>query len=166
MKVKVGQVAGTHGIKGELKIYATTDFPDERFAVGNTITLQKGSKQYDYEIETHRYHKKMELVKLVGLDDINAVEPFKGYEVYAIREDDDDEDGYYYDDLIGCKIIDEQGQEHGKVIHILQMPTQDILEIEDNNGKTFMLPYVDAFILEERIEDKIIVVTLIEGIKA
>lgn len=166
MKVKVGQVAGTHGIKGELKIYASTDFLDERFAPGGVLTFKKGAKESEYEIESHRYHKKMELVKLVGLDNINDVEGFKGYDVYAIREDDLEEEGYYFDELIGCHILDEEGVDHGKVIHILQMPTQDVLEIQDESGKTFMLPYVDAFILDERIDEKIIVVSLIEGIKA
>lgn len=164
MEIEVGTVVGTHGIKGEVKIYATTDFADSRFAVGNTVTLVLNHQEVELEIASHRYHKKMDLVKFVGLDSINDVEKYRGAIVYA-NQDDDLEDGeYYYGDLIGCAVQDEDGRDLGEVISILEMPTQDVLEVEDENG-TYMIPYVDAFILDEDIENGVITVSLIEGMR-
>ena len=163
-EVRVGTVSGTHGIKGEIKIFSTTDFREERYQPGNTLTLILQGKSTTLEIESHRIHKNMDLVKFVGLDSINDVEHFRGAEVYALQSDVLEEGEYYYEDIIGCQIEDEDGNPLGKVIHILEMPTQDVLEIEDVNG-TYMIPYVDAFIVEEDIENQRIVVSLIEGMR-
>lgn len=165
MEVEVGQIVGTHGIKGEVKIKAYTDFADERFAPGQTLRLEQGNKSISLEVESHRYHKKMELVKFVGLDNINDVEKYRDAIVYAMQEDELEEGEYYYSDIIGCQVENEDGELLGEVIHILEMPTQDILEIEDAQGKTFMVPYVDAFIIEEDYENDRLVVRLIEGMR-
>lgn len=164
MEIEVGTIVGTHGIKGEVKIYATTDFADARFAVGNKVTLVLKQKQVELEIASHRYHKKMDLVKFVGLDSINDVEQYRGAIVYANQDDDLDEGEYYYGDLIGCQVQDEDGHDLGKVISILEMPTQDVLEVEDH-ANTYMIPYVDAFIVDEDVENGVIIVSLIEGMR-
>ncbi len=163
MEVEVGQIVGTHGIKGEVKIKAFTDFADERFAPGQILRLQLGKQSFELEVESHRYHKKMELVKFVGLDNINDVEKYRNATVFANQDDDLEEGEYYYQDIIGSSVYDENENRIGEVIHILEMPTQDILEIEKEDGTTFMVPYVDAFIVEEDYENDRLVIRLIEG---
>lgn len=165
MEVEVGQIVGTHGIKGEVKIKSYTDFADERFAPGQTLRLELKKHSFEFEIESHRVHKNMDLVKFVGLDNINDVEKFRDAVVYANKDDDLEDGEYYYSDIIGCQVEDEMGHHLGEVIHILEMPTQDILEIEDENGKTFMVPYVDAFVIEEDYENDRLVIRLIEGMR-
>lgn len=164
MEVEVGMIVGTHGIKGEVKIKSYTDFADERFAPGQTLRLDLGKRSIELEVESHRVHKNMDLVKFVGLDNINDVEKYRDAIVYANQDDDLEEGEYYYSDIIGCTVEDEQGNHLGKIVHILEMPTQDILEIEDDNG-TFMVPYVDAFVVEEDIENGRMVLRLIEGMR-
>lgn len=165
MEVEVGTIVGTHGIKGEVKIFAKTDFPEERFRPGNELTLKMASGSVVLTVESHRYHKKMDLVKFVGLDNINDVEKFRQAHVYAKQDDELAEGEYYYQDIIGCTVEDEMGHSLGKVISILEMPTQDVLEIQDDK-QTFMVPYVDAFVLEEDIEHQRLVVSLIEGMRS
>lgn len=164
MEVEIGKVAGTHGIKGEIKIYSQSDFIDERLAPGHQIRLELMGKSQLLTIASHRVHKNMELVKFEGLDSINDVEWLKGAVVYAEQTDELDEGEYYYKDLIGCQVEDEAGQVLGHIISILEMPTQDVLEIEDEKG-TFMVPYVDAFVVEEDIEHGRMVLSLIEGMR-
>lgn len=164
MEVEIGTIVGTHGIKGEVKIYSTTDFADERYQPGNFLTLRSEHQEIRLEIESHRYHKKIDLIKFVGLNNINDVEQYRGMHVYANQSEELADGEFYYQDLIGCAIVDENGQNLGHVISILQMPTQDILEVEDDNG-TYMIPYVDAFIVEEKITEKEIVVSLIQGMR-
>lgn len=164
MEVEVGMIVGTHGIKGEVKIKSYTDFADERFAPGNMLRLELKNRSIELEVESHRVHKNMDLVKFVGFDNINDVEKYRDAIVYANQDDGLEEGEYYYSDIIGCNVEDEQGNHLGKIVHILEMPTQDILEIEDENG-TFMVPYVDAFVIEEDIENGRIVLRLIEGMR-
>lgn len=165
MLIEIGTIVGTHGIKGEVKIYSTTDFADERYQEGNMLTLRMPNHEVTLEIESHRFHKNRDLIKFVGLDNINDVEKYKGAIVLAEQGDDLEEGEYYYQDIIGCDIVDENERNLGKVISILEMPTQDVLEVEDENG-TYMIPYVDAFIVEEDIDNKRIVVSLIEGLRS
>ena len=165
MEVEVGQIVGTHGIKGEVKIKAYTDFADERFAPGKKIRLEKGKHSVELEVESHRIHKNMDLVKFIGLDNINDVEKYRDYIVYASQDDELEEGEFYYSDIIGCQVYDENETHLGEVIHILEMPTQDILEIEDPKGKTFMVPYVDAFIIDEDYDIDRLVIRLIEGMR-
>ena len=87
MEVEVGQIVGTHGIKGEVKVKAFTDFADERFAPGKKIRLEKGKHSVELEVESHRIHKNMDLVKFIGLDNINDVEKYRYYMVYASQDD-------------------------------------------------------------------------------
>ena len=165
MEVEVGQIVGTHGIKGEVKVKAFTDFADERFAPGKKIRLEKGKHSVVLEVESHRIHKNMDLVKFIGLDNINDVEKYRDYMVYASQDDQLEEGEFYYSDIIGCQVYDENETHLGEVIHILEMPTQDILEIEDPKGKTFMVPYVDAFIIDEDYDNDRLVIRLIEGMR-
>ena len=165
MEVEVGQIVGTHGIKGEVKVKAFTDFADERFAPGKKIRLEKGKHSVELEVESHRIHKNMDLVKFIGLDNINDVEKYRDYMVYASQDDQLEEGEFYYSDIIGCQVYDENETHLGEVIHILEMPAQDILEIEDPKGKTFMVPYVDAFIIDEDYDNDRLVIRLIEGMR-
>ena len=87
------------------------------------------------------------------------------YMVYASQDDQLEEGEFYYSDIIGCQVYDENETHLGEVIHILEMPTQDILEIEDPKGKTFMVPYVDAFIIDEDYDNDRLVIRLIEGMR-
>lgn len=162
-KVRLGRVVGTHGIKGEIKIYLTTQFPEERFAPGKMIYLVHQNQETGYEVESFRMHKGMALVKLAAFNNINEVEGFRDDEVYGDREELLDEEGFYYDELIGCTIIDEDNRQLGEVVRVLEMPTQDLLEIS-YQGKIYRIPYVDAFILGEDIENKRIYVHLIKGL--
>ena len=100
-KVRLGRVVGTHGIKGEIKIYLTTQFPEERFAPGKMIYLVHQNQETGYEVESFRMHKGMALVKLAAFNNINEVEGFRDDEVYGDREELLDEEGFYYDELIG-----------------------------------------------------------------
>ena len=157
MEVEVGQIVGTHGIKGEVKVKAFTDFADERFAPGKKIRLEKGKHSVELEVESHRIHKNMDLVKFIGLDNINDVEKYRDYMVYASQDDQLEEGEFYYSDIIGCQVYDENETHLGEVIHIL--------EIEDPKGKTFMVPYVDAFIIDEDYDNDRLVIRLIEGMR-
>ena len=162
-KVRLGHIVGTHGIKGEIKINLTTQFPMERFAPGNTIFLVNNDNEQVYEVESSRMHKGHALVKLTAFNNINEVEGFRNYEVYGFRDELDDDEGFYYDELIGCTIIDENDRQLGEVVRVLEMPTQDLLEIS-HHGKIYRIPYVDAFIEEEDIDNKRIYVHLIKGL--
>ena len=96
------------------------------------------------------------------MQDINLVEKYVGYNVYGLKEDVElDDDEYFYDDLIGCQIINND-QEIGKVESVYFNGAHDVLTVQTANKK-IAIPYVDAFIENEDIENKKIFVHLIMG---
>ena len=105
------------------------------------------------------------MVTFKGYQDINLVERFKDFEVYGEYDQDLlDEDEYFYGDVIGCKIFDQNDQEIGTVTSIMETPRYDILVIEKNDGGRMLVPYNDAFVLDEDIYNQYIQINRIEGL--
>lgn len=157
----IGKIVGTHGVRGEVKIYPYTDDLDQ-FGEYAYLWVEKEK----IEIESTRVHKNMVLIKFKGFKDANAVMPIINKLVYIERDmKNDDGNGHYIVDLIGCRILSEAGEEIGVLKDVLQNTSQDIYLIKRNDGKgDFMLPVVDAFVKKVDIENKCITVSLIEGL--
>ncbi|MGN1343490.1 MAG: ribosome maturation factor RimM [Traorella sp.] len=161
MKLSIGKIVNTHGIRGELKVYPTTDFVDERFCAGNHVYIEYGKELVDFEIESVRFHKGCILVTFVGFHNINDVEKYKGLELF-VEVDGSEDDDYYYYELIGCEVY-YQDKLIGVVNEILETEAHDILRIQRDGLDDVLIPYVDRFILNVDVDEKRIDVDVIEG---
>lgn len=157
----VGKIVGTHGVRGEVKLYPYTD-DLEQFSDYEFLWLDK-EKVF---IESTRIHKNMVLIKFKGFKDANEVMPIINKMVYIERETRaDDGVGHYIVDLLGCQILSETGEMIGELKDVLQNTSQDLYLIRRTDGKgEFMLPVVDEFVKRIDIEKRQITVHLIEGI--
>lgn len=165
MQIEIGKIINTHGIKGELKIISSSDFEEERFAVGNSVNIQFGKELIPMEVASFRRHKGCLLVAFKDLMNINFVEKYKGC-VISVDSDELqelDEDEVYFYQLVDCKVIDEENNELGMVVEIIETAAHDILRIRNDEGKEVLIPYVDAFIVDVDVDEKVIIVHLIEG---
>lgn len=165
MQIEIGKIINTHGIKGELKIISSSDFEEERFAVGNSVNIQFGKELIPMEVASFRRHKGCLLVAFKDLMNINFVEKYKGC-VISVDSDELqelDEDEVYFYQLVDCKVIDEENNELGSVVEIIETAAHDILRIRNDEGKEVLIPYVDAFIVDVDVDEKVIIVHLIEG---
>ncbi len=164
-KLKVGRILTTHGLKGELKIKSETDYGDVRFAKGSKLFISYNKEELELTVATSRIHKNNYLVSFVGYQDINAVEQFKGIDIFAFKDEKLlDEDEIYFDDLIGCKIVDGDNVVLGEVVDVMETQAHDILVLKTKSNKKAMVPYVDAFIEEVDIDQKVIVINNMEGL--
>ena len=160
-KVKIAQIVNTHGIRGDLKLKLLTDFVDERFAKGHHVFVRYQNRDIEMIVHAHRSHKGFELVSFKDNLDINLVEKYKGCFIYDFKDEELlDEDEYFVSDLIDCDVYD-QDKYIGKVKEIQLLPHHDILVVEGD--REYKIPYVEAFVLDEDIENKRIDVALIEG---
>ncbi len=161
-KIKVGKIVGTHGLKGELKIRGNDEVANDVLVKGNTIIINYNNEDIPFTIITKRVHKTNHLVTFDGFQDINAVEKYIGSTVFSNKDDVHlEEDEYLVSDIVGCKIYN--GKEYlGDVIDVLDNGRHDILVVSVN-GKKVMIPYVDAFIVEDDVDNNCITVSLIEG---
>ena len=156
--IEIGKVVNTFGIKGELKVVSESDFVDYRYAVGKTIFLKLRNTIKEFKVSSYRVHKGNILITIDKIYDINEVEKYIGADVLADKSDVPPlEDGeFYIDDVVGLDAYDETGEIIGKVVDVILIPANDLIEIELLNGKKELIPYVDEYILEIT-EDKIVV---------
>lgn len=164
----VGKIVNTHGIRGELKVVPSTDFPEERFKQGSTLLVIHPEQQSSHEItiQSSRYHKGMYIVKLQGMDNINDVQSFKGALLKVPKEQlqnlSDDE--YYYYEIVGCTVITDEGVQLGKITEILSPGANDVWVVDRGAGKPVLLPVIDDVILDVDVENKQVKVHLLEGL--
>ena len=101
-----------------------------------------------------------------GIDDRNAAEAAKGTELFITEADLPElpEGQFYIRDLIGMEVEEQGGSFHGVVTDVLQNTAQDIFEVKRDDGKTVLIPKVDAFVQKIDGKERLITVTLIEGL--
>ncbi len=165
-KIKIGKIVNTQGLRGELKIYPLTDYI-ERFEEIDYVYLE-GEQNIKLIIEAIRFKKNLIIVKFRDLNNIDAVEKYKDKSIFIdekqLRELPDD--SYYIFDLIGIEVYDENNNYIGILKDVIQNAAQDTYVIENNNdeqAKNFMIPAVREFIKNIDIENKKMIVKLIEG---
>jgi 16S rRNA processing protein RimM len=164
--VTVGRIVNSHGIRGELKVVPETDFP-ERFDKGNAlIIVDSQNKQTPVTVQTSRLHKNMFILQFDQFSNINDVEKFKGslLKIEAKDQQPLEEGEYYYHEIIGCKVVTEEGQELGLVSEVLTPGANDVWVVSLPKGKQLLLPVIDDVILHVDIALKTIRIHLMEGL--
>lgn len=164
--IRIGRMINTHGIKGEIKIRSYSDFDEQRYVKGNTVYMKVNEEMMPLTVKSYRVHKGFPLVSFEELKDINAVEKYRECELYItddMREELDE--GYYYDELEGLDAYDTEGNLLGTTIGIEETNgAQDNLRIETKSGKTFLVPYIEEFIVEVDLDENRIVIAMQEGL--
>ncbi|TQR45772.1 ribosome maturation factor RimM [Paenibacillus popilliae] len=164
----VGKLVNTHGIRGEVKIIPTTDFPEERFAQKSELVLQQpnSNNSVSVTVERSRLHKNMYIIKFVQFDNINEVEKYKGWVLKVSEEqlDELDEDEYYYHEIIGCKVVTDEGEELGIIDEILSPGANDVWVVNPAKGKSILIPVIDDVVLTVDVQEKVVTVHIMEGL--
>ncbi|MEW9697747.1 ribosome maturation factor RimM [Paenibacillus sp. SI8] len=162
----IGRIVNTHGIRGELKIVSETDFP-ERFDKGSELVIvDSQNKQTPVTITSSRLHKNMYIVQFAQFANINDVEKYKGslLKVEGKYQEALAEGEYYYHEIIGCKVVTDEGQELGIVSEVLTPGANDVWVVSLPKGKQLLLPVIDDVVLDVDVAGKTIRIHLMEGL--
>ncbi len=164
--LRVGVITTTHGVKGEVKVYPTTDDPN-RFKKLKQIYLDTGKELIPFEIESVKFFKQMVILKLKGIDNINDVEKYRGKDLLITRDNAVElgENENFIFDLIDCQIITDEGEKLGILSEVLTTAANDVYVVKTNNGKEILIPSIKECILDVNVENKIITVHLLEGLR-
>lgn len=166
--LSVGKVVNTHGIRGELKVISQTDFMEERFAVGNELILLNAemTQQIPVTVQSSRLHKEMIIVKLKGFDNINDVEKYKGWSLKVTKDNlvELEEGEYYQHQIIGCRVVTDEGEELGVISEILVPGANDVWVVNQPKGKQVLIPVIDDVLLNVDVANKLVTVRLMEGL--
>lgn len=166
----VGKVVNTHGIRGELKILSQTDFAEDRFAIGSKLLMlnEQSGASLEVKIVSARANKSVYILKLEGFTNINEVEQYKGWvlKVSADKLLELDEGEYYYHEIIGCRVVTEEGEELGLISEILSPGANDVWVVDrpKGSGKQLLLPVIDEVVKNVNTKEKLVTVHLMEGL--
>lgn len=132
----IGQIVAPHGVRGDVRIYPDTDFP-KRFLKMKYGYID-GKK---YEVESARLHKRVVLMKFVGVDDRNAAELLVKKDLQVPREDlvPLQKGQHYIYDILGSVVYDLQGHELGKLTDVLRTGSNDVYVVTADDGKETLL---------------------------
>ena len=161
----VGIIASTHGVRGEVKVYPTTDDP-RRFRRLKEVGLDTGKEKMNLEIEGVKFFKQFVILKFKGLDNINDIEKYRQKSLYVTRKNAVrlQRDEYFIADLIGLKVQDEDGKELGTVKDVIETGANDVYEVEMADGKSLLLPAIKQCILNVDVENGTMQVHVLEGL--
>ena len=124
--LQIGVITTTHGVRGEVKVYPTTD--PERFLSLDRVFLDTGKEKKELHVTGVRFFKQLAIVKFKGIDNINDIERYKGCSLYVTREDAIplEEDEYYIADLQGMQMYTEDGELFGTLRDVMETGANDV----------------------------------------
>lgn len=163
--LRVGVIANTHGIKGEVKVYPTTDDVN-RFKKLKKIILDTGKEKKELEVVSVKFFKNLVILKFKGIDNINDIEKYKGKDLLVTREYAIPlkEDEYFIYDIIGATVITEEGEELGILEEVMTTGANDVYVVRTKEKKEVLLPVIKECVLDIDIESKIVKVHLMDGL--
>lgn len=162
---RVGVISNTHGIRGEVKVYPTTDNV-RRFDDLKEVILDTGKEQLILHVTSVKYFKNMVILKFKEFDNINDIIPYKGMDLLVTRENAIplEEGEYYIADIIGSKVITGEDKILGTLTDVLQTGANDVYVVKTKDGKEVLLPSIEECILDRDIENKIVKVHIMKGL--
>ena len=161
----MGVISNTHGIRGEVKVYPTTDNV-RRFDDLKEVILDTGKEQLILHVTSVKYFKNMGILKFKEFDNINDIIPYKGMDLLVTRENAIplEEGEYYIADIIGSKVITDEDKILGTLTDVLQTGANDVYVVKTKDGKEVLLPSIEECILDRDIENKIVKVHIMKGL--
>lgn len=161
---RVGVIANTHGIRGEVKVFPTTEDP-KRFEWLKEVILDTGKEKLPLEITNVRFFKNLVIVKFKGIDNINDIEKYKGKDLYVTRENAIplEEDEYYIADIIGADVFTEDGEKFGVLTDVLETGANLVFVVE-HEAKEVLLPAIPDCVKEVDTEKRKVTVHILPGL--
>ena len=155
--VEAGEIVTTHGVKGEMKVLPWVDGPEilcefDRCRIGGV----------EYTIESCRIQKTCNLLKVQGIDTMEAAQAMRGKTVELYREDIDDE-VIFAAELVGVEVFAD-GEKIGRITEVLDYPSNSVYVVKGQYE--YMIPAVNQFILETDLEANTMQVKLLEGMRS
>lgn len=161
--LEIGKFVATQGIRGELRVQYYCDSPDI-ICDFESLYLDKGNAEI--EISRSYPHKNVVIMKLDGVDTVEAAQKYIGKMIYMDRDDLElDDDTFYIQDLIGMTVVDvDSGKEYGKLSEIYQNGGTDVYSIKTEGGSELMFPAIPEVLIDVDTENGIMKIRPLKGL--
>ncbi len=163
--LRVGVISTTHGVRGEVKVYPTTDDVN-RFKKLKKVVLDTGREYIDLEISGVKFFKNLVILKFKGIDNINDIEKYKGKDLLVHREDAValEENENYVADLIDLKVVTDDGKVLGYLTEVMETGANDVYVVETEDGQELLLPAIRDCILDVDLDEEVMTVHILPGL--
>ena len=159
----VGHLRRPHGVRGEMRMSVLTDFP-ERLRAGRTVYI--GAEYTAYKLRSARRSDPDLLVSFVGIENPEDAGILRNQMVYvkagSLPQLPDGE--YYHHQIIGLRVVSDDGRELGIVSEVLETGANDVFVVRRENAAEGLLPNIDDVILTIDLAAKPLHVHLIPGL--
>lgn len=164
-RLQVGVISSTHGVRGEVKVFPTTD-DVRRFKKCKELILAAPREELVLEVESVKFFKQFAILKFKGIDNINEIEKYRNCGLYVTRENAVrlKKDEYFIADLIGIKVTDEEGIELGTLEDVIETGANDVYQIKMTDGRELLLPAIKQCVLDVDVESGRMTVHVLDGL--
>ena len=165
-RFQVGVITSPHGLRGEVKVYPTTDDPS-RFKILKELILREKRSERVLKVRSVKFFKQFVILGFEGLNRIEDVESLRQCPLLVERKDAVplEEDEYYIADLIGLSVRREDGTEIGTLKEVLETGANDVYVVGREGQKDLLLPAISQCILDVQPEEGFITVHIMEGLE-
>ena len=165
-RFQVGVITSTHGIKGEVKVFPTTDNV-KRFKKNMEIILDTGKENINLTVESVKFFKQFVILKFKGIDNINDIEKYKTKSLYVTRANAVRlrKDEYFIADLLGVDVWEDNGDKLGVLKDVIETGANDVYVITLEDGKELLIPAIKECILDVDIENRKMTVHVMDGLR-
>ncbi|MBE5883282.1 MAG: ribosome maturation factor RimM [Lachnospiraceae bacterium] len=162
---QVGVITTTHGVRGEVKVYPTTD-DAKRFKRLKEVILDTGKEHITLEIEGVKFFKQFVILKFKGFDNINDIEKYRQKSLYVTRRNAVrlSRDEYFIADLIGLQVQNEDEEVIGVLKDVMETGANDVYVINLNDGRELLLPAIKQCVLKVDVEGGMMQIHILEGL--
>lgn len=165
-RFQVGVITSTHGIKGEVKVFPTTD-DVKRFKKNMEVILDTGKEELLLTVEGVKFFKQFVILKFKGIDNINDVEKYKTKSLYVTRANAVKlkKDEYFIADLLGMEVWEDNGEILGILKDVIETGANDVYVISMKEEKELLVPAIRECILDVDVENRKMKIHVMEGLR-
>ena len=164
--IEVGQIVNTHGVRGEVKVYPTTD-DVMRFKKLDKVILDLGrGETRELKIRQVKFFKNMVILKFDGVDTMNEVEGWRQKDLLITRDQAIplEEDEFFITDLIGLNVVTDEGETLGTLTDVMETGANDVYCVKTPEGKELLLPAIRDCILDVDLGKEEMLVHVLRGL--
>ncbi|MCI8403187.1 MAG: ribosome maturation factor RimM [Lachnospiraceae bacterium] len=164
--LRVGVIASTHGVHGEVKVYPTTDSLERFRDLKEVVAVTARNEKKLLLVEGVKFFKQFAILKFREVATMDEAQKYKGCDLMVSRENAQPlaENEYYIGDLLGLTVETEEGESLGILADVLQTGANDVYVVKRPDGRELLLPVINSCILDVDLEKGLVKAHLMEGL--
>ena len=164
--LRVGVITTTHGVRGEVKVFPTTDDP-QRFKKLKKVVLDTGKEHMELDVQSVKFFKNLVILKFKQFDNINDVEKYKNADLLVTREHAVKlaPGEYFIADLIGLQGVSDEGEDLGELTDVIQTGANDVYVFTKLGEADLLVPKIPDCVKEIDLEKGTVLIHLLPGLR-